>query len=159
MEIRPADSEDVDALHVLQRSAHGEAWSRQVWLAELKRQNSSVWLVEAEKSEIAAFVVLWRVVDTLEVVDLAVSTEFRRQGIATTLVEMASALGAAMGVRRVALEVREDNEGACHFYRELGFVEAELLPGFYDDGTGARRLVRSLVAQSDFETNVHISGG
>jgi ribosomal-protein-alanine acetyltransferase len=64
-----------------------------------------------------------------ELLNLAVTPEFRRQGVARKLVE--SLLAESPGV--VYLEVRESNRAARKFYDHMGFQEVSSRPGYYQD--------------------------
>jgi ribosomal-protein-alanine acetyltransferase len=62
-----------------------------------------------------------------ELLNLAVSPEYRRRGIARLLV---SALTEA-GCGNIFLEVRESNLAARNLYKAMGFKEIGLRPGYY----------------------------
>ena len=64
-----------------------------------------------------------------ELLNLAVTPEFRRQGVARKLVK--SLLAESPGV--VYLEVRESNRAARKFYDHMGFQEVSSRPGYYQD--------------------------
>ena len=64
-----------------------------------------------------------------ELLNLAVTPEFRRQGVARKLVK--SLLAESPGV--VYLEVRESNRAARKFYDHMGFQEVSSRPGYYRD--------------------------
>ena len=63
-----------------------------------------------------------------EILNLAVAPQFRRVGIARSLVE--SLLTSFTGV--VFLEVRASNRAAAMLYQSLGFKEVSTRPNYYD---------------------------
>jgi len=63
-----------------------------------------------------------------EVLNLAVTPDFRRQGVARELLQ--SFLAEARGA--VYLEVRESNRVAREFYKSMGFQEFSNRSGYYD---------------------------
>ena len=78
---------------------------------------------------VAGFLVLRRVAaDEGEILNLAVSPDFRRLGVARRLME--TALKNYSGA--FFLEVRESNEGAQKFYKSLGFQEVSRRPAYYE---------------------------
>ena len=79
---------------------------------------------------VAAFLVSRTLVEgETELLNLAVTPEFRRQGVARKLVK--SLLAESPGV--VYLEVRESNRAARKFYDHMGFQEVSSRPGYYQD--------------------------
>jgi [ribosomal protein S18]-alanine N-acetyltransferase len=75
---------------------------------------------------------------------LAVSPAFRGKGLGTELVERLMNALAGLGQSRMSLEVRAEDAPAVRFYERLGFRLMERLPGYYDDGAEALRLVIAL---------------
>jgi ribosomal-protein-alanine N-acetyltransferase len=69
---------------------------------------------------IAGFIAVRCVADEMEILNLAVAPESRRQGIAAQLFEQAMQYARAHGVRRIYLEARETNASALAFYAAKG---------------------------------------
>ena len=67
--------------------------------------------------------------DESEILNLAVSPEFRRRGIARALLN--ALLEGFHGA--VFLEVRESNRAALELYKSLHFQEISRRPGYYED--------------------------
>jgi len=57
--------------------------------------------------------------------DLAVAPQFRRQGIGKALLEAVAADARALGCGKVTLEVRADNAKAIELYRRVGFQSTQ----------------------------------
>jgi len=115
----PADLEAVAAIqYCCPEAAH---WDPRDYLAY------DFW-VAARENRIAAFLVLRQTApDEGEILNLAVSPDFRRQRVATLLIK--TALENSSGA--FFLEVRESNEVARKFYKSLGFHEFSQRPGYY----------------------------
>lgn len=62
----------------------------------------------------------------VEILNLAVAPQFRRQGIGSALLASELTRGGLY-----FLEVRESNRGAQALYRKLGFLEVSRRPGYY----------------------------
>ena len=146
MKIRNATGEDLPGLQKLQRRSHRSVWDRSTWREEFAREQGIIWVVDAlEHGEIAGFLVAWRVLDSMEIVDIAVDPLHRRQGIASALIEMLAAVAGSNGVDKIALEVRENNLAALSMYKKLGFQQLGRRSDFYDDGEAASVMVFDLV--------------
>ncbi|MBI3326625.1 MAG: GNAT family N-acetyltransferase [Nitrospinae bacterium] len=65
----------------------------------------------------------------LNVHDLAVISEYRRQGVGRLLLEHIEVKARALGCCKLTLEVREDNQPAQRLYREVGFGDMEVEHG------------------------------
>jgi ribosomal-protein-alanine N-acetyltransferase len=74
---------------------------------------------------------------TGHILAIGVDPPFRRKGVGTAL--MANILDRLRrkGAREVRLEVRKSNLAARRFYLELGFMEREEVPHYYEDGETA----------------------
>ena len=74
------------------------------------------------------------------IVSIAVHPDYRRRGIGTKLME--SILKNMHGY--AILQVRASNNEAIKFYKKLGFIEKELLKGYYIDGEDAILMFKNL---------------
>jgi len=62
---------------------------------------------------------------------IGVSPEYRKQGLASYMLEQMAAELQELGCRTIALHVKADNEAAIRFYRKQGFKVVEELPKYY----------------------------
>jgi peptide alpha-N-acetyltransferase len=81
---------------------------------------------------------------------LAVSSEWRNHGIATTLVRKAIDVMVERGADEVVLETEETNVPAMKLYERLGFVRSKKLHRYYLNGNSAYRLVLHLKRMVEF---------
>lgn len=76
--------------------------------------------------------------ETLLLANLAVHPDFRRRGVGRALLEARLRIGAAAGLRTAVTVTRATNEPLKALYRQYGFEQDRLLPGYYeptgDDG-------------------------
>ena len=108
------------------------------WKGELERRQAVTWVVEdVENQSLAAYLVAWRVLCVLEVVEVAVAPAYRRQGVASILFETLKAISTVGGISKILLEVRVSNREAIEFYRDLGFRITARHDGFYADDEAA----------------------
>lgn len=130
-----ATESDCAALAALARRAHAHPWS------ELQYRDSiaaghSCWLLSAGDEAIACCVVS-QLFDEAEILDVAVSPDWRRRGIAEALLQQLIA-GLPQEISHVLLEVRASNRAARSLYRKLGFREDGLRKNYYPAAGGAR---------------------
>jgi len=79
--------------------------------------------VSEEEGAIGGLVVFRIAADEAEILNLAVDSRRRRQGIGSRLMEHAIEGCKAAGVKKIFLEVRESNGGGRKFYSQMGFTE------------------------------------
>ncbi len=89
--------------------------------------------VAVADDSVAGFVVTRTVSDEVEIVNLAVAPQRRRQGIAAALLTDALDAAQRAGARRVFLEVRESNSAALAFYTRHGFANAGRRRAYYSN--------------------------
>jgi [ribosomal protein S18]-alanine N-acetyltransferase len=130
--LRVAIREDLDALHELECRAHQAPWSRDAFEDELERRESQIWVLD-EGERLGALLVFWRVLDEIEIMDIAVDPLRQGLGLGRYLLETLIALSRVQGVRRIALEVRVSNDVAIHLYEKVGFVRRGRRPDYYED--------------------------
>lgn len=130
--LREADHEDLDGLSVLEGRAHQAGWSRDAFEDELERRESRIWVL-CEGDRIAALLVIWRVLDEVEILDVAVDPAFQGLGLGRFLLETLIALAPVQGVKKIALEVRVTNYVARKLYENVGFKKKGRRPEYYED--------------------------
>jgi ribosomal-protein-alanine acetyltransferase len=82
---------------------------------------------------VAGFFVLSSVLDEAEIIEVAVSENLRRNGIASQLMTEVFEWCEKNGVANIFLEVRESNFPAIEYYKKYGFVENGIRKNYYRD--------------------------
>jgi ribosomal-protein-alanine N-acetyltransferase len=123
---------DVSQVHDIDRDVSATPWPRHMLLSEMGRPGT-VDLVAAEAHEIVGYVLASRYAEVWHVLNVAVRADRRRRGLGRLLM---LALFERAGQRPhlgFTLEVRVSNDGAIRLYRELGFLDHGVRPGYYSD--------------------------
>lgn len=81
---------------------------------------------------------------TARIYSVAVSSAYRGKGIARRLMDRAEREARSRGCTRMRLEVRMDNVSAIKLYESLGYVDARVMPGYYEDGTHGMLYLKEL---------------
>ena len=130
MEIRKMRSADISQLAELERLCFSDPWSEAAFEYEL-RNPLSLWLVAAENDVVAGYVGSQTVMGEADMMNLAVSPAYRRNGIGEKLVcELIQCLNGVQA-HSLTLEVRISNAPAIALYEKLGFVQVGRRPGYY----------------------------
>jgi [ribosomal protein S18]-alanine N-acetyltransferase len=144
--IAPLEQRHTPRLAAIHASAFARPWSTQdfeQFLAE--RQIRADGLFLGRSSQPSGFVLARRAGDEAEILSVAIAAEARGRGLARRLLGTHLQALAHVGVRRVYLEVEEDNRPALAVYRRLGFSAVGRREGYYlkPDGTRACALTMS----------------
>ena len=77
--------------------------------------------------------ILSAVLDEAEILEVAVSEDLRRNGIASELMDEVFVWCGKNGIAQIFLEVRESNFAARSYYKKYGFVEDGVRKNYYRD--------------------------
>ncbi len=117
---RRVEGRDIDAILDIQEASPEIArWNARDY-ARVAESEMAGWVVE-ELRVVAGFLVARRIGDDLEILNLAVRPENRRNGIATALLDEALRWGRTFHAEKAFLEVRASNVAALRFYALHGF--------------------------------------
>jgi [ribosomal protein S18]-alanine N-acetyltransferase len=134
VELRRLSMRDLNAIEEIERQSYPTPWSRSMFASELAKPSSiCLGAFELETDRLVGYLVISRYVDAWHVMNVAVTPEHRRRGIATTLLERLFELTAGRGRRGYTLEVRVSNTEAIRLYEQLGFRPRGVRRGYYTD--------------------------
>ena len=114
----------------LEKLCFSDPWSENSIRYELTNP-LSFWLVAMEGDRLAGYVGSQSVLDEADMMNIAVHPDFRRRGVAQSLVEALVTGLKEKNVRCLTLEVRASNEPAIALYQKLGFVQVGRRPKYY----------------------------
>lgn len=130
MIIRQMQIRDVPAIAELEKLCFSDPWSENSIASELNNP-LSYWLVAEDNGIIAGYVGSQSVLDAADMMNIAVSPDYRRQGIGQSLVKGLVAHLKQNDIIALLLEVRVSNTAAISLYEKLGFVQAGRRPKYY----------------------------
>ena len=126
----PMREAHVAAVAEMEKLCFSDPWSENSVRYELTNP-LSYWLVALEGDRVAGYVGSQTVLDEADMMNIAVHPDFRRQGIARTMVETLVAELKEKNVRSLTLEVRVSNDPAISLYHQMGFVQVGRRPNYY----------------------------
>jgi ribosomal-protein-alanine N-acetyltransferase len=134
IEFRKLKLRDLNAIEQIERTSYPTPWSRSMFAGELAKPSSiCIGAFDVEQEEIVGYLIISRYVDAWHVMNIAVAPEYRRRGIARSLMERLFEVTARDARRGYTLEVRVSNEAAIRLYEELGFKTRGIRRGYYTD--------------------------
>ena len=128
--IRRMRQEDVPLVAELEQQTFTDAWSENA-LSETLAQEQTILLTAFEDKKLIGYVILYYVLEEGEIARIAVSPDYRRQGVGARLLLELESLCLDNGISKLLLDVRESNVAAYSFYEEHGFVKDGIRKNFY----------------------------
>ena len=129
--VRKLKETDVKALAQIQAQAFSRPWTAQI-LKELLDKRYCTYLVAEVEGKVVGGCGFTNCGGEGDIGNMVVAEEYRRQGVASRLLEELLLSGAKDDIADFTLEVRVSNEAAIHLYEKYGFVSEGIRPGFYD---------------------------
>jgi len=125
-----APSDVLDVHSILRESPEASVWPMESLLGSVPQ--GEIWTAEMD-GRLAGILIGRVAADEFEILNLAVSREFRRRRIASQLMRAALESAKIAGARKTFLEVRASNEGGIQFYERLGFQTCGRRLNYYRD--------------------------
>ena len=120
----------VPQVAALEKECFSDPWSQRSVASELENP-LALWLVWEEDGQVLGYVGSQTVLDETDMMNVAVSAQARRRGIAQALVEALVIQLKQRGSRCLTLEVRTSNAPAIALYEKLGFRQVGRRPNYY----------------------------
>lgn len=143
--IRKATLKDLDAFWDLEQAAfRRERFSRRQFAYLLSKAKALPLLALDGKTPAGYALYTCRThIGAARLYSLAIHPAYRGQGIATRLMTLAEKR-LKKDHDHLYLEVRKDNRKAIRLYKQNGFDLLRTVPGYYEDGTDALKMIKAL---------------
>lgn len=130
MEYRRMTEEDIPQIVEMEKAYFSDPWSSFAFQSELKNP-FSVWIVAVDQGKVAGYVGSQTVIDSSDMMNIAVAESYRRQGVAQMLIEKLIDELKERQSMYLLLEVRVSNTPAISLYEKMGFQQIGLRPKYY----------------------------
>jgi ribosomal-protein-alanine acetyltransferase len=133
--VRDFRAGDVDAvLAIQQHSVTASMWTREHYLAVIRRQNDRRHaLVIEDDGDVGGFIIGTKIGEEWEIENVAVKPDARRRGLGSHLVGEFISLAKIIGAKAIFLEVRESNRAARALYEKWAFTEEGRRKSYYKE--------------------------
>jgi len=150
--LTPATEDDLPGILEIEQEAISPPWTHGALLSEIYRDDSFFTVAygataNSEKTTqsagketkdggrdscgVSGFVILRRMADEGELLQIAVNKTVRRCGVADTLMEAALRYSSEQALKTVFLEARRSNEAAIALYKKHGFMPVSHRRDYY----------------------------
>ncbi len=140
---------DLDEVMAIERTAFPFPWSVGFFRQELQVACARSILAEVD-GKIIGYVLFWHLPGAIDIHNIAVHADFRRQGIARLMLRKIVDEAKRQSITRVVLEVRKSNLPAQQLYEVMGFSTSGIRKGYYsDNGEDALAMTLELHASNE----------
>ena len=131
-DIVPMTADHLDQVAELERRCFSDPWSRRMLSEHLENECAATLVAQGEDGTILGYAGVLVVVDEGYITNIAVRPEYRRQGVASQLLDVFRRFAEGKGLAFLTLEVRASNAAARALYAKHGYVEAGCRKNYYE---------------------------
>jgi ribosomal-protein-alanine acetyltransferase len=127
---------DLPEILAIEKESFPLPWTTGMFINELNTAHAQCLSARINyngKSIVCAYIIFWIVADEAHLHNLAVKKEYRRQGLAFSLLGVMKEIAKQAGLKAQTLEVRPSNTAAIKLYEKCGFVVKGIRPLYYPE--------------------------
>jgi [ribosomal protein S18]-alanine N-acetyltransferase len=132
-EIRWAIIRDLPAMVAIENASYDMPWSEKDFTQRLRDRNVIGLVAEAYDHRVVGLMIYELKKKSIEILNIAISPEFRRNGIASMMLDNLKRKLSSIRRTRLSLIVREANLNGQLFFQANGFVATSILDSCYED--------------------------
>ncbi len=156
MIIRQMTPDDIEAAVTIEEQCFSMPWSKKSFLDSITREDTIFLVAEKQETQaseravespngedmirtsdmrIIGYIGMYLAFEEGEITNVAVSPEYRKQGVGNELVTAILTAGKENNLERILLEVRVSNTNAISLYKRNGFKELGIRKNYYEKPT------------------------
>lgn len=128
--IRSYIESDLEQIAAIEKECFSQPWSTKA-LKEFTDSAFSKILVFEYNGKVAGYITYTHIFEEIQIANVAVSPQFRRKGVATSLIGKLIEDGAESNSEIITLEVRQSNFSAINLYSNNGFEKVGVRKNYY----------------------------
>ncbi len=121
---------DLDQVIEIEKRSFSDPWNKGFFSQDIDNE-FALPLVVKEGDKVLGYVCLWKILDEIQISNIAVSPESRRRGIAQSMMRRVLETAEEENCTRITLDVRISNQAAISLYQKFGFREAGRRKDYY----------------------------
>ena len=149
----------LDKALIIERNSSANPWPAQHFRSSLEN-SSNLSCALMHRGELIGYGVASVVLDSADLLNIAIDSRYQRQGHATNLLSHLVCELGERGVKEIFLEVRVSNKGAISFYNGQGFKQISLRKNYYMKNSNYRTeredgiIMRLEIAKTDIKNAI-----
>ncbi len=127
------DLSDLEQIKDILTTDFDDFWNYSILKDELNSKNSTYFVVKNKDNEILGFAGIKIILDEAEIMNIVTKKNYRKQGIGNLLLNRIILEAKDKNIKKVNLEVNENNIIAIHLYEKFGFNKDGERKNYYQD--------------------------
>ena len=124
---------DLDHIKDILNTDFDDFWNYYVFKDELTSKNSTYFVIKNKENKILGFAGIKIILDEAEIMNIVTKKTCRNQGIGKLLLDRLILEAKNKNVRKINLEVNENNTIAIHLYEKFGFSRDGERKNYYNN--------------------------
>jgi len=143
MIIEKACKDNVDVIFEINQE-FSDGWSQNQMVSAFNSGRFNV-LIAKEGLDSLGYISYSVAIDECDIETIVVKKQFRRKGVGEQLIKTAEKEMLTAGIKKVFLEVRENNFPALTLYKKCGYSDISVRKNYYPDGENAVVMAKELL--------------
>lgn len=136
MKVREFIPKDLKRVHEIEKMSFNQSYGINIF--KKLYDIGTGFLVAEEKGYVVGYIVFWIKEEGVgHIISIAVDKNYRRLKVASKLLSQAIIIFKNFNIKKITLEVNENNENAIEFYKKFDFVVDRKVPNYYENNEGA----------------------
>lgn len=123
---------DLETIQDVLSTEFDNFWNYSILKDELNSKNSTYFVAKSNQN-VVGFAGMKIILDEAEIMNIVTKKDCRNQGIGKLLLKRLLLEAKNKNIKKINLEVNEDNIIAIHLYESLGFIQNGKRKNYYDD--------------------------
>ena len=119
----------------IENASFAAPWTERMFADEADNPISFFWALYLRPEMFVGYLCCWILSDEIQLMKVAISPEYRRQGYGKYLLTKLLEYGLSENIKSIWLEVRESNMAARYLYRSCCFKDVGSRPSYYNNPT------------------------
>lgn len=123
---------DLETIQDVLTAKFDDFWNYSILKDELNSKNSTYFVAKSNQN-VVGFAGMKIILDEAEIMNIVTKKDCRNQGVGKLLLKRLLLEAKNKNIKKINLEVNEDNIIAIHLYESLGFIQNGKRKNYYDD--------------------------
>ena len=135
---------DLEEIKDILYSDFDDFWTYSILKEEIESKNSYFIVGKNDSNEIVGFAGIKVIVDEADIINIVTRRDFRQMGVASSLLEYLIDYAKSINLKKITLEVNENNLSAIHLYDKFNFDNIGIRKKYYNGESDAFIMSKNL---------------